>query len=325
VLNRKLIEWTRDGRETATKRLAPLYEANRVALSGRLRSLIAVSVFLVISFSTPLYDLFRYSLHSEFYSYVPMIPLVSLYLICLKRRSLTLDSEPVQRYALLPLSVGLAILAGYGWAMHSGWKPGTEDYLALMTLSFLSFLTSGCLLFLGRETLRPIAFPMGFLIFTAPFPVFLNSWIERALQYSSADAATLLFRLSGTPLLRQGLVFELPGFRLEVAPECSGMHSTLVLFFTGLLASHFFLYTPWNRTLLTVGVIFLAILRNGLRIFTIGELCVHVSPDMIDSYIHRHGGPIFFVLSLIPFFFLLLVLRKSESKSRQGVDFRQEI
>jgi exosortase C (VPDSG-CTERM-specific) len=325
VLNRKLLESARDGREPATKQWAPQYDANQVALGGRLRSLIAVSVFLIICFSRPLYDLVRYSLHSEFYSYIPIIPLISLSLICSKRRSLALDSEPAQRFALLPLLGGLALLAGYGWAVHAGWKPGTEDYLALMTLSFVSFLTSGCLMFLGRETWRAIAFPMGFLIFTAPFPVFLNSWIEGALQHSSADAATLLFRLSGTPILRQGLVFELPGFCLEVAPECSGMHSTVVLFFTGLLAGQFFLCTPWNRTLLTLGVIFLAILRNGLRIFTIGELCVHVSPDMIDSYIHRHGGPIFFVLSLIPFFFLLLVLRKSESKSRKGVDFRQEI
>src|SRR5262249_56535760 len=34
----------------------------------------------------------------------------------------------------------------------------------------------------------------------------------------------------------QGLVFDLPGFSLEVAPECSGIHSTLVLFITSLLA-----------------------------------------------------------------------------------------
>jgi hypothetical protein len=66
------------------------------------------------------------------------------------------------------------------------------------------------------------------------------------------------------------------------------------------------------------GVIPLAILRNGLRIFIIGQLCVRVSPGMIDSYVHRHGGPIFFAMSLIPFFLLLVILRKSESKSGQA-------
>jgi hypothetical protein len=34
---------------------------------------------------------------------------------------------------------------------------------------------------------------------------------------------------------------------------------------------------------------------------------------MINSPIHRRGGPIFFALSLIPFFFLLVFLRKRDS------------
>jgi len=33
---------------------------------------------------------------------------------------------------------------------------------------------------------------------------------------------------------------------------------------------------------------------------------------MIDSFIHRKGGPIFFALSLIPFFLLLVFLRRKD-------------
>ena len=66
---------------------------------------------------------------------------------------------------------------------------------------------------------------------------------------------------------------------------------------------------------LTLFVIPLALLRNGFRIVTVGLLCVHVSPDMINSYIHRKGGPIFFALSLIPFFALLILLRKLGRKT----------
>jgi exosortase/archaeosortase family protein len=59
----------------------------------------------------------------------------------------------------------------------------------------------------------------------------------------------------------------------------------------------------------------LALLRNGFRVFTIGELCVHIGPDMINSPIHRRGGPLFFVLSLIPFFLLLLLLLKYDRRA----------
>jgi exosortase/archaeosortase family protein len=121
-----------------------------------------------------------------------------------------------------------------------------------------------------------------------------------------------LFSISGMTFHREGLVFELPGISLQVAQECSGIRSSLVLFITSLLAGHMFLKSPWRRTALTFFVIPLAIIRNGFRIVTIGWLCVRVDPAMIDSWIHRQGGPVFFALSLIPFFLLLFWLRRGE-------------
>jgi len=197
-------------------------------------------------------------------------------------------------------------------ALRSGWKPGPEDYLALMTLSFLSFLAGGCFLFLGKETLRQIAFPAAFLIFLAPFPVFLRQAIESFFQHGSAAVADVLFRLSGMSVFREGMDFHLPGFSLQVAPQCSGIRSSLILLITGLLAGNLFLKSTWRRAVLVCFVIPLGILRNGFRVFVIGTLCVHFGPQMIHSIIHRRGGPIFFALSLIPLFLLLWWLRRGE-------------
>ena len=63
----------------------------------------------------------------------------------------------------------------------------------------------------------------------------------------------------------------------------------------------------------------LAILRNGFRVYVIGELCVQLNHDWLYSWIHRQGGPVFFALSLLPFFGLLIWLRKSESKRQNTV------
>jgi hypothetical protein len=35
---------------------------------------------------------------------------------------------------------------------------------------------------------------------------------------------------------------------------------------------------------------------------------------MINSYIHHHGGPIFFTLSLVPFFLLLYLLSRGDRR-----------
>jgi len=78
------------------------------------------------------------------------------------------------------------------------------------------------------------------------------------------------------------------------------------------MAGYLFLRTPWKRGALAFAVLPLAVLRNGFRIFVIGQLCVRVGPEMGDSPIHHQGGPIFFALSLVPLFFWLLFLRKSD-------------
>jgi exosortase/archaeosortase family protein len=76
--------------------------------------------------------------------------------------------------------------------------------------------------------------------------------------------------------------------------------------------------TPFLRRFALVAfVIPLGILRNGFRILVIGLLCVNVGPQMIHSLIHRRGGPLFFMLSLIPFFLVLWWLRKGDARSRQ--------
>ena len=83
--------------------------------------------------------------------------------------------------------------------------------------------------------------------------------------------------------------------------------------------------SPANRILkvLVLAVFPLALARNGLRIFVIGELCVRISPDMINSAIHRQGGPLFFALSLIPLGVLLYALAKSDRPAR-AVNPRQQ-
>lgn len=198
--------------------------------------------------------------------------------------------------------------------MRVDWTINQNDYLALtIFLVFLCFLM-GCFLLFNKEALRVAAFPLFFLIFMVPMPLYLQNGIEVFFQQSSAIAAELMLNLSGATVLRQGMELHLPGMKLLVAQECSGIHSSLVLFITSLVAGHLFLRSPWKKAVLAIAVIPLAVLRNGFRIFIIAQLCLRISPDMIDSRVHRHGGPLFFALSLIPFFLLLLWLRKSESR-----------
>lgn len=267
---------------------------------------------LVLCFSVPLFQVVRFALASELYSYILLVPFVSVYLAWLKRKSVPPQSDCARGIALLPLVAGFGMLIGYWFIARTDPRLAEEDRLALIVSSFLLFFFGVCCLCFGKGTLRTMAFPLGFLVLMVPLPALLRDWIEVFLQHGSADAAHLLFILSGTPVFRQDLAFQLPGFSMQVAAECSGIRSSLVLLITSLVAGHLFLRTPWKRSVLALIVIPLAILRNGLRIFIIGQLCVHYGPEMIRSPIHRHGGPLFFLVSLVPFFLILFILWKSD-------------
>lgn len=276
------------------------------------RNLVYAFLGLLLCYCLPLFDLVRFSIGSELFSHIVLIPVVSAYLSWSCRSALLIRSVPNRMLASCLIIGGGGILVGY-WALSLLGVPfARQDALVMTSSSFVLLFVGICALYLGRKTLNAFAFPLLFLIFLVPIPTFLIGLIESFLQHGSADVAGVLFNIFGTPVFRQDLVFQLPGILIQVAPECSGIHSSLALFITSVLAGYFFLRSPIYRTILALAVIPLALLRNGFRVFTIGELCVHISPDMIDSYIHHHGGPIFFALSLIPFFALLFALYRLE-------------
>jgi exosortase C (VPDSG-CTERM-specific) len=237
-----------------------------------------------------------------------------LYLLWLKRASLSLSAPPARTSGVAFLSAGGALLAAYWLWFRDEAFMVSDDYLMVMTICFLLFLYGICSLVLGSGFIRVAMFPLGFLFLLAPLPPSIIRQTDSFLQSGSALAASGLFSLSGTPFLQDGLTFQLPDIRLEIAPECSGIRSTIVLFITALLCGYIFLRTPWKRAALVLFVVPLGLFRNGFRVFVIGQLCVHWGPQMINSPLHRKGGPIFFVLSLIPLFVVLFLLVKSESR-----------
>jgi exosortase C (VPDSG-CTERM-specific) len=266
-------------------------------------------------FAWPLWKLATFSLHSSLFSHVLLIPFVSAYLVWQRPRGVALPRVTTgSGWAAVPAVFAAGLLAWYWIGLRSRGPLPPGDYLSLMTTAYLGLVLSAALACLGPGMVKAFRFPVLFLAFMIPWPTGLVDAVETVLQLGSAEAAHAFLVLSGLPVLRDGLVFRLPGITLEVAQECSGIRSSLVLLITSVLAAHLLLRTRWRRWALVLAVIPLGIARNGFRILTISLLCVHVDTAMIDSPIHHRGGPIFFVLSLIPFFLFLLWLRRTESK-----------
>ncbi|MDB6172548.1 MAG: exosortase VPDSG-CTERM-specific [Chthoniobacteraceae bacterium] len=277
---------------------------------SRLRFCLIFSLLVLLVYIKPLISLAMHAAAVDLHSQILLVPFISAYLVYIQRDQIPSKYVPFPGAVIAASFSGLvALFLAYGGILS---VLSENDYLGLMMLSFLSFLTAGGFYFLGRKWMAAVAFPIAFLIFMVPLPDALVESLETGSKLGSAEVANWFFQLTGTPVLRDRTVFQLPGIVIEVAQECSGIRSSWVLFITSLLASYMFLKGPWRRTVLVLLVIPLGLIRNGFRILVIGLLCVHIGPHMIHHMIHRKGGPFFFVLSLIPLFLLLWWLRRGE-------------
>jgi exosortase C (VPDSG-CTERM-specific) len=274
-----------------------------------------VTIFVLIAlFSRTLSNVLTFAIHSDLESHIPLIPFISAYLFFLRRDKCV--APP--RMAVLPATVitlaGLGLLGLHAILGHCGVIEGPADRLVLPVAALVTLVIGTYVFFFSTEGFRLAAFPLLFLFVMVPIPEPVAHWMRVSLQHWSAEAAYGMFMLTGTPIFREGLVFHMSGLTVEVAEECSGIHSSLVLFITSLVAGHLFLRKRWTSVALVVFVIPLGVLRNGFRVLTISLLTIHVDPNIINGPLHHRGGPIFFALSLGVFLGLLWLLRWSEGK-----------
>ena len=304
------------GEDVALAPVARRWEFGRhwKKLDAKLRSRIlgfaGFLALLAVAFFQVLWDLVSLARGVDLHSHILLVPFVTIYLLWIRRHTLPSQIECSPFWATL-----IFVLAAIPWVSAGIWWLNDPDYLSAMTLSFVGLVIGGAFLFFGSQWARAAAFPLFFLIFMVPLPAEAIDALEHASKLGSSEAADLLFGLAGMTYMRDGTHFYLPGVTLEVAQQCSGIRSSLVLFITGVFAANLLLQTTWRRCLLAFVVIPLGLLRNGFRIVTLGYLSVHVGRHILDSDFHHKGGPIFFALSMIPLLALVWWLRKGEARN----------
>ncbi|MGB8523557.1 MAG: exosortase/archaeosortase family protein [Candidatus Acidiferrales bacterium] len=256
--------------------------------------------------------LFSLVRENDTFSQIPLIPLLSLFLIY-ENRAAIFAAVSISRILGAALIIpGMVLIA---IAKLNVWQLGSINAVSLLMLAaFLVWLGAFGLLF-GVRAFRVACFPLFFLLFMVPIPEPALSKIIYFLQAGSSDMVEVFFRMAGIPYLRQGLIFELPGVAIRVAEECSGIRSSLALLITTVLASHFFLRANWKRMLLCAVVVPIVIFKNGLRIATLSILAIYVNPGFLYGRLHHQGGFVFFIIALLPMALALRLLQKSENPS----------
>lgn len=263
-------------------------------------------------FRGPLHELVVFSLSSDLFFYILLIPFVSAYFVYVRK-------ETTFSNLAYSFPVGsLIILAGFIlYFLGKEWSPQLtqNDYLAVMTVSALVTWLGGFIFFYGIQTFRRAAFPVCFLFLMVPLPSMLLEQAILMLQKGSAEAADWIFKITGVPAQRNGFTFSLSKIEIEVAKQCSGIRSSLYLFITSLVFGQLFLSAPMKRAVLTLSVLPLTLFKNGLRIATLALLGNYVDVAILSSSAHRRGGIPFMIVAVALLAVFVRLLRKTEESS----------
>jgi len=275
------------------------------------------SVWIVVSsvlFAKPLIALVRLSLTNDNASHLILIPFLTAGLLFIERRTIfnNLSFDPGGGIFLF-LSVIIAISVRWAGDKLIPDLRLTSNVVAVILLWIAGFAFS-----FGKAAVKSAHFSLLFLFLTVPLPNFLLERVISLLQSGSAEIADVLFNLTGVPVLREGLVFHLPGVNIEVARECSAIRSTMALFILALPVVHYGLHSLWKKLFFLTCAFFMMVLKNGIRIVTLSLLAVYVDPNFLFGTLHRDGGIVFFLLGLLLLLPVLLLLQRGESPALAG-------
>lgn len=192
------------------------------------------------------------------------------------------------------------------------WPTGSTASLSAATAWILLLFIGIFILCYGTRPVRAAHFPILFLILMVPIPKPALDRMTVLLQRASCETTYLLMTLGSAPVLRNGFVLSLERGSIEVARECSGIHSTIGLLIGSIVAGHLFLRSGWKKAFLAFSVVPVSIFKNAVRIVCLYWLGTHTDKRFLTGELHRYGGIPFSLVALAILGPLLWMLRKSD-------------
>jgi exosortase A len=166
----------------------------------------------------------------------------------------------------------------------------------------------------GIAWVRALLFPLAFLFFAVPF----GESLVPVLMDWTADFTVAALKLSGVPVYRDGLHFDIPSGKWSVVDSCSGIRYLFACVSVSALYS-WTIYRGTTRRLLFVGfAIVIAIVANWVRAYAIVMLG-HLSNNQIATGAdHLVYGGIFFAVIMALVFALGAVWREDAPAASSG-------
>jgi exosortase len=222
------------------------------------------------------------------YSHGFLVPLISAYVIWTKRQEL-------RDAIVIPEWKGLAVLIT-GVFLYIAGNVAFEPFVR--QVSFIVTIIGLIYLLLGKEMLRGLLFPVGYLFFMIPLPYIVMNSIAIRLRLIDATVTYKVLHSLGMPIFQDGATLELPNISLSVADLCTGILSvvaiiTLSVFYAYMTQRHFI-----SRMTLVFIAIPVAVVSNMFRLIMTVGLVYFYGQRALSSAIHEFHGTANFLIDV---------------------------
>ncbi len=235
------------------------------------------------------------------YSHGFLVPLIAGYFVYQKWPEL-------RRTPIRPSRLGLAMILASLALLVVG-IAGTEYFTMRSSLIFL--LAGIVLYWFGRQVLKVLALPIGFLLFMVPLPYIVYDAIAFPLKLFITKVSVFVLKATGIIVWREGNIIMFPQTVLEVADACSGLRSLMSLLALSVAFAFFSQQTNLKRTLLVLSAIPIAIITNMLRVIVTGFLAQYYGRAAAEGFFHEFAGMAVFAMAMVLLVAFSAVIRKA--------------
>jgi len=253
----------------------------------------AALVLLCVVFRDSLVEMATTWTNVEEYSHGFFIPIITAYLLWMRRGELALVpgfKASLPGLAIVGLGLILFVLGGLATIKTM------EQYAFLIVLTGL-FASA-----FGMHGLRVGAIPLLFLIFMVPFPSFILNNLSSKLQLISSWLGVEFIRACDIMVYLEGNVIDLGNYKLQVVDACSGLRYLFPLASLAFLCAYLFKGPFWQKLLIFLSSMPLTIFMNSFRIGVIGVLVDNWGTEMAEGFLHDFEGWAVFLLCMVLLF-----------------------
>lgn len=266
---------------------------------GKIKAAIITVLLLLIYSPTIWWMVDRWNARDSYYSHGFLVPVVSLFVLWLKREKLSAVKPN-------PVSWGLWIFLA-GILIHI-----LSSFLRVYFTSAFSLLLaiSGLVLyFYGKEMFRHALFSIVFLIFMMPLPLVAIVGITFKMKLFAAYWANKIVNALGIRAVLDGSIIKMRHTHVIVEDVCSGLRSLISLLALGAIVAYMSNLPRFKKIIVFFSAGVMAIIANIVRIVFMALTSEIYGAKFTEGFLHTLSGVLVFVVA---FAGLMIVVKELE-------------